>query len=61
MKTELEKLRLAQSRRVMPLIGPLLDALDGLPNDTRETLEDDAPLLFRCLADIERAVEDDGE
>lgn len=50
-------LRSAQARRVMPLIGPLLDALNDLPNDTREEMEMEAPLLFRYLAGIQQAIE----
>lgn len=30
---EIESLRTEQAKVVMPLIGPLLDAWDGLPND----------------------------
>lgn len=56
---ELEELRAEQGKRVMPLIGPLLDALEGLPNDTRGYLEDEAPSLFDCLAAVQRAVEGD--
>lgn len=41
----------------MPLIGPLLDALDGLPNDVRGMLSEAAPKLFRHLVDIQDAVE----
>ena len=54
--TEVEHLRQQQSDAVMPLIGPLLDALDGLANDTRGALEDEAPSLFDALAAIQRAI-----
>jgi hypothetical protein len=57
---EIEVLRNGQSARVMPLIGPMLDALDGLPNDTREALKDEARTLFKHLTAIRSAVEDDG-
>ena len=30
---ELESLRQLQAKAVMPLIGPLLDAWEGIPND----------------------------
>lgn len=30
---ELDSLRVEQAKKVMPMIGPLLDAWDGLPND----------------------------
>ncbi len=32
------KLRAAQAKRVMPLIGPLIDAWDGVANDVRSDL-----------------------
>lgn len=32
---ELAALRKAQAREVMPIIGPLLDAWEGLPNDVQ--------------------------
>jgi hypothetical protein len=33
MKKERKQLKHEQAKKVMPLIGPLLDAWDGLPND----------------------------
>lgn len=30
---EIERLRAAQAKAVIPLIGPLLDAFDAIPND----------------------------
>ena len=57
--TEVERLRQEQAEQVMPLIGPLLDALDGLANDTRGALEDEAPSLFDALAAIQRAMGSD--
>lgn len=56
---EREQLRQQQAVAVMPLIGPLLDALDGLANDTRGALEDEAPSLFDALAAIQRAMGSD--
>lgn len=38
-ETELEALRKAQVREVMPIIGPLLDAWQGLPNDVSDVDE----------------------
>lgn len=49
--------RTEQANLAMPLIGPLLDALDGLPNDVRGMLSEAAPKLFRHLVDIQDAVE----
>lgn len=50
-----QRLRAAQARRVMPLIGPLLDAWDGLSNDQRDYTDG-----FRAhMEAIHGAVEDD--
>lgn len=35
MATEIQRLRKEQAKAVMPLIGPLLDEWEGLPNDIR--------------------------
>lgn len=53
---EKELLRREQTKKVMALIGPLLDDLDGLSNDTRGVLEEEAPELFDRLADIQKAM-----
>ena len=47
-------LRGHQTRKVMPLIGPLLDAADGVPNDLRSdwALKE----LFRVLNQIHKAM-----
>jgi hypothetical protein len=34
-KENVKKARAIQARKVMPMIGPLLDAWDQLPNDVR--------------------------
>lgn len=52
---ELEGLRNEQAKAVMPLIGPLLDAWEGVPNDMKCELED----LTEAIAAIERGM--DGE
>jgi hypothetical protein len=52
---EIESLRAQQAKDVMPLIGPLLDAWDGVPNDLKGELEE----LGEAIADIERGM--DGE
>ena len=41
---ELKRLRAAQAKAVMPLIGPLLDAWEQLPNDVLD-MEEFAELL----------------
>ena len=56
MKGEVERLRAAQAKEVMPLIGPLLDAWEMLDNGTRSDLEIDAPNLCEALDRIATAV-----
>ena len=48
-----------QVKKVMPLIGGLLDAFDGMPNDVRSYLEDEAPHLIDYLLKIDRGMEGD--
>jgi hypothetical protein len=50
---ERDQLRRDQAERVMPLIGPLLDAWDGTPNDEK----DPDSTLFRVMEKIARAME----
>ncbi len=50
-------LRIAQSKAVMPMIGPLLDAWEQLPNDDRAYLIAHAPSLCRQLDLIDNAME----
>lgn len=57
MSKEIERLRKAQAKAVMPLIGPLLDAFEGLPNDFRSEMEEHAESLVQYLTDIESAME----
>jgi hypothetical protein len=54
---EKESLRLEQNERVMPLIGGLLDAWEGLSNDLRSTIAEEAPELGFYLDRINRAME----
>lgn len=51
-----KKARAVQARQVMPLIGPLLDAWDDVPNDIRSLLEEQAPALASYLCKIEDAM-----
>ena len=44
----------------MPLVGTLLDAIAGLPNDTRQSLAEDAPRVFEAIAAIGEAIEQGG-
>jgi hypothetical protein len=54
-KDERTALRETQSKAVMPLIGPLLDAWDGLANDML-ALEELAPVA-ELMAQIDSAME----
>jgi hypothetical protein len=47
--------RKRQARKVMPMIGPLLDTWDGLPNDVKSLPE--LKELARCLRRIDNAME----
>lgn len=53
--TERDRLRAAQSKAAMRLIGPLLDAWDGLPNDLKldPALKDFARLMTKVHAAME--------
>ena len=55
MKDELKRLRQEQAKRVMPMIGGLLDAWDELPNDV--STDPDLENLFACLEGIREAME----
>lgn len=57
--SEVDRLRAEQAAGVMPQIGPLLDAWDGMDNDTKAGMRDDAPDLAKALAAISRAMEGD--
>ena len=56
MASEVERLRAEQTKAVMPLIGPLLDAWELLDNGTKGDLEIDAPNLCAALDRIATAV-----
>lgn len=55
--SEVELLRAEQVAGVMPQIGPLLDAWDGMDNDTKAGLREDAPDLAKALAAIGRSMD----
>lgn len=57
---EIDRLRAEQTAGVMLQIGPLLDAWDGMDNDTKAVLREDAPDLSRALIAISRAMDGDG-
>lgn len=55
MSSEVKRLRAAQAKLVMPLIGPLLDAWEQVPNDVACT--DELEQLSQLLEDINNAME----
>ncbi len=52
------ELRNDQAARVMPLIGPLLDALDGLSNDAKESLRNEYFGVYQSLRAVQDAMEE---
>lgn len=56
-RSERKGLRIAQSKAVMPLIGPLLDAWEGLPNDAKEVLRESESVLCAHLDKISTAMD----
>ncbi len=58
-EAEREEICRQQADKTMPLIGPLLDAWDGIPNDVR--YDEELAQVARILAAIESAMlgEDD--
>lgn len=50
--------RLVQAKKVMPLIGGLLDAWEGMSNDEKGSLREDHPSLCEHLDRIDAAMED---
>ena len=52
----LAKARAKQAQGVMPLIGPLLDAWDEVPNDFRSLIVDQCPSLAHHLSKIDDAM-----
>lgn len=55
----LQRAREAQAKKVMPLIGPLLDAWDMMPNDVNTELRESCPSLCDHLDKIAAAMETD--
>jgi hypothetical protein len=53
---ERARLRAEQAAAVMPLIGPMLDAFDGMPGDFRSDLTEEAPGLYRHIKAISAAM-----
>ena len=59
LSAEQKRLRQAQARAVMPLIGQLLDAWEAVPNDLKGMIEEDATDLAEALDSINEAMEGD--
>lgn len=59
--SEAERLRAAQAAAVMPMIGPLLDAWEGIYGDVKGAIKIEAPGLARHLGAINRAMEEAGD
>lgn len=57
--SELKRLRAAQAKAVMPLIGQLLDAWEAVPNDLKGEIEEGAADLAEALDSINEAMEAD--
>lgn len=56
-RRERNGLRVAQFKAVMLLIGPLLDAWEGVPNDLKSLIEEQAVSLHQYLEKIACAME----
>mgnify|MGYP001603130379 CR=1 FL=1 len=56
-RSERQGLRIVQSKAVMPLIGPMLDAWDGMPNDLKAEIREAEPALCDYLDQINAAME----
>lgn len=54
---EIQRLRRAQNKAVMPLIGPLLDQWEGMSNDAKSALRWENPTLCEYLDKIDAAME----
>lgn len=57
----LDRLRREQAERVMPLIGPLLDAWEQMPNDVRSHLDEGCPMLSHFIERIYCGMEADAD
>jgi hypothetical protein len=57
-RRERRGLRIAQSKAVMPLIGPLLDAWEGAPNELKSLVEEHAGGLYEYLQKVAGAMEE---
>lgn len=55
---EVRRERAAQTRRVMPMIGGLVDAWDGLSNDFKADVREESQTLANYLDRISAAVSD---
>ena len=51
-----ETLRTEQFNAVMPLIGPLLDSFDGIPNDMRSELQEQCASFYDAMQALVKEV-----
>lgn len=56
-RKELNRLRLQQAARVMPLVGQLLDAWEQVPNDVRSGMAEQCPSLVGNILALNSVVE----
>lgn len=57
MNDELKRLRAAQAKAVMPLIGALLDAWDGMETDEKAAIEEASPDFAEAMEAIVKAMD----
>jgi hypothetical protein len=57
-RRERQDLRVVQTKAVMALIGPLLDAWEGTPNDLKSLIEEQAGSLHQHLEKMASAMEE---
>jgi hypothetical protein len=53
----MKRAREIQANRVMPLIGPLLDQWEQVPNSSKDMMREDCPLLCAYLDRINKEME----
>lgn len=53
---ECQRLRSAQAKKVMPLVGGLIDEWEGLSNDARQLIDEEALGLAHYLNKISAAL-----
>jgi hypothetical protein len=54
---EILRLQAKQAKAVMPMIGQLLDAWEGIPNDIKSDLSEDCPAFVCYMDELDAAME----